>query len=71
MMRRPPIRNIVRFTRAPRGMRGGLMTPQQLAQAMLIGERPRGINPLWRERKRIKAKHRRRGPSIRHRKRRR
>ena len=70
MMKRHPIRNVVRFMRAPQGMRGVLMTPQQLAQAMLIGERPQGINPLMR-RKRIKARHRRRGPSIRHRKRRR
>ena len=64
MMKRPPIRNVVRFMRAPRGMRGGLMTPQQLAQTMRIGERPQGINPLMRK-KSIKAKHRRRGPSIR------
>lgn len=70
-MKRPPIFNIVRFTRAPRGMRGGLLTPQQLAQAMLIGEKPQGINPSWRQRKRIKTHHPHRKSTIRRRKRRR
>ena len=70
-MRQPPIHNVARFVRAPRGMRGGLLTPQQLAQAMLMGECPQGINPLMRRKRIIKARHRRGGSRIRYRKRRR
>ena len=67
-MRRPPPPNRPRVFLAPRGMRGRGWTPQQLAQHILTGGIPRGINPRW---KNIKTRRRHHTKSHRRRRRRR